>query len=125
VLNPLSGDPLYVPAVTDEPEPLPYASLVPFGEEELEIGQTEEDEQVVQSAKERKSRIIDAATLRQSNVEAMSAAQARSAFGKAPSFQDMHQQRTAGPSAPAPSRTPSDDDLAARLRRRLGDGDKR
>lgn len=125
VLNPMTRNPLFVPAVTEEPEPLPYASLVPFGEEELEIGQTEEEEQVVKSAKERKNRIIDAATLRKSNAEAMSAAQTRSTFSKAPAFQDMHQERAASPSMPAPAAsTPSGDDLAARLRRRLSDGDK-
>lgn len=115
VLNPMTGDPFEVPAVTKNvAEPLPYATLVPFTEEDLGLQPADDGEEIVKGARSRKQEVIDAAVLRAA-ARHPGEAPPRATYGKAPAFQDI----AAAPHSPIEPRKPTDDALAERLRRRL------
>ncbi|OUM02975.1 hypothetical protein [Variovorax sp. JS1663] len=115
VVNPLNGNPIKVDAVDGRvASPLPYASLLPLEDEELEGVQTEEDLAVIEQAQKRKQDIITSAKLRKVSDE-LTASDVKETFGRAPSFQDIAREAAAPPPAPPAAVDP----LMERLRRKL------
>lgn len=115
----MTGKPFEVPAVSrNVAAPLPYAPLVQYTNEDLDLPTSGDDaEMVVQEAKEAKREMIDSASLRKVSRDASVIPAAN--FGKAPAFQDA----VNSPQRPPTEKAEIDAELAERLRRRLRDGE--